>query len=69
MLRTGFVVIAILGLAACAPDGPPPAGPVGLSAEAVAPARVSPEGMLGGAAVGADSLADPGIDTLGQPLP
>jgi hypothetical protein len=71
MLRASHVIVAGVGLvlAACGPDGPPPPGPVGLSAEAAPPAQASPEGVLGGAEVGAGSLADPGIATLGQPLP
>jgi hypothetical protein len=62
------VLAAPLALAGCADYRTPPPGPVGVAAEDYPPQRVSPEGMLGDAAVGVDDLADPEIDTLGDPF-
>jgi hypothetical protein len=62
------LLAAPLALAACADPRTPPPGPVGVAAEDLPPQAVSPEGALGDAAVGADDLADPGIDTMGDPF-
>jgi hypothetical protein len=62
------LLAAPLALAACADPQTPPPGPVGVAAEDLPPQTAAPEGLLGDAAVGADDLSDPGIDTLGDPF-
>ncbi len=70
-MRRGLAIAALaapLALAGCADHQAPPPGPVGVAAEDFPPQRVSPEGMLGAAEVGVDDLADPELETLGDPF-
>jgi hypothetical protein len=68
-LPRGAAVLTVgLVLAGCADHAAPPPGPVGVAAEDFPPGALSPEGQLGGAEVGADTLADPALETAGDPF-
>jgi hypothetical protein len=61
-------LVLLLLVAGCAETGAPPPGPVGVAPEAFPPGATPPQGVLGDARVGVDDLADPAIDTIGDPF-